>query len=167
MFVLHWNIPCSWSDSTLSVLSCYGVSNKFRSKQGPWRFLRAVEILLTHLNDTFILYWRAHFSMALGFQWTKYCSWDAGICQSPWTLAFFWADLLPVSYFANVVAKTHTSGLKLWEFPACLLIVLHTLSCIARARMWSAGYMMDKSYDPFLPLHQTLVLHIRSVSFGS
>jgi hypothetical protein len=33
--------------------------------------------------------WRAHFSMALGFQWTKYCCWDVGICQSPWTLAIF------------------------------------------------------------------------------
>jgi hypothetical protein len=27
--------------------------------------------------------------------------------------------------------------------------------------------MMDRSYDPFFPLHQTLVLHVRSVSFGS
>jgi len=43
--------------------------------------------------------------MALGFQWTKYCSWDVGICHHLEHLPSFGSDLLPVSYLVNAVVK--------------------------------------------------------------
>ena len=106
--------------------------------------------------------WRAHFSMALGFQWTKYCSWDVGICQSPWALPSFGADLLPVNYFVYTVVKL--MHLVLDSF-GCLRLVCQlfcTLSLVLpeQPRLWKVGYMMDLSYDPCLPLRQKLALHI-------
>jgi len=92
MHVLHWNIPCSWSDYTSSVLSLlWGVQQILQ--QGSWRSLRAVIILLARLKDAFIWYWRARFLMAPGFQWTKYCSWDVLFANHPKYLFSFGADL--------------------------------------------------------------------------
>jgi len=151
--VLYWNIPCLWSDSTSSVLSLlWGVQQI--SQQGFWRSLRAIGILLARLKDDFIWYWRR----ALGFQWTKYCSWDAGICQLPWALAFFWSGSF-ASYFvtlsnSNIWFTTLDAPDLFARFFAYSLLYCQSMS----VECW---LMMDRSYDPSLPLHQ--LLQIRSL----
>jgi hypothetical protein len=102
----------SWSDSNSFVLSLLW-SVQQTSSVHPFYFIRSffaigcptnfaariLKILACSWNlacafkGCFIWYRRTHL-MALGFQWTKYCSWDVGICQSPWALAFFWNLLL-------------------------------------------------------------------------
>ena len=73
------------------------------------------------------------------------------------TLAFLRSDSFASQSFCKCRRQTQTYGLQLWMPSPCLLSVLCTLSCIARARLRNCGgYVLNNSYDLFLPLHQSL-----------
>jgi hypothetical protein len=87
------------------------------------------------------------------------------VYANPLQSLFFWGGFCLVSLSVSAVVElkylVYNSGC-----PRLVCQSFCVLSCIARARLWVGGCVMDRSYDLFHPLHQTLVLRIRSISFG-
>jgi hypothetical protein len=62
--------------------------------------------LLAHLKDACTWYLSAHFSMALGLQWTEFIVPGMLVCANhPIILLSFGANVLPASYFNNAIVE--------------------------------------------------------------
>jgi len=87
---------------------------------GILKILACIWNLACTFKGCFYMVWKGHFLMALGIQWTKYCSWDVTICQSPWTLTFFGerttldAPDLFDKFFANSFLYFQSTSVGMW-----------------------------------------------------